>query len=111
MDGFYRTADGAQEIRKDADAILDYTFPWTDWLDGDTIDSAAITIADSPTMELASDQDHAAIPAAGYVISGGSVVVWLKGGEVRDRAAVSCLITTAAGRTDERTFYVRVVEK
>lgn len=111
MDGFYRTSDGAQEIRKDADAILDYTFPWSDWLDGDAIDSAEITIAGSETMDLASNLDHASIPAAGYVISGGSVVVWLKGGEVRDRAAVSCLITTTAGRTDERTFYVRVVQK
>jgi hypothetical protein len=112
MDGFYWTANKQQEIVKDPDAILDYTFPWADWLDTDTISSAAITIADSDTLALASSSDHAQIPAAGYTISGGNtVIVWLKGGAVRDRAAVTCAITTAGGRTDERTFYVRVAEK
>ncbi len=112
MDGFYWTADRRQEIVKDPDAILDYTFPWADWLDTDTISSVTITLADSATLALASHLDHAQIPSAGYTITGNNtVIVWLKGGAARDRASVSCAITTAGGRTDERTFYVRVAEK
>lgn len=111
MDGFYRTSDGAQEIVKDPDAILDYKFLWSEWLDGDTISTATIEVAGSATLVLASNADNAAIPASGFSVADGTVTVWLKGGAVRDRASVACTITTGSGRKDERTFYVRVQEK
>lgn len=100
-DAFYRVG-GQWEIVKDPDAVVDYTFDWSDWLTTDTITGATITIADSATMA----KDSQAI-----VNSDQSVRVWISGGAARDRAAVSCLITTAAGRTDERTFYIRVRDR
>jgi hypothetical protein len=107
----FRQVGGQWEIEKDPDAILDYTFDWSAWLDDDSISAASPAIADSDTMTLADETDHASIPSAGYSIVGDTVIVWLKGGAARDRAAVTCTITTDGGRTDDRTVYVRVRER
>jgi len=102
MDGFYRTPDGAREIKKDDDGELTYWFDWTDWLGADRIDTQVLALADSPTMELV---------GSGTIHDGLRVEAKVRGGAIRDRAKLSCKITTVAGEVDERTFYIRVVEK
>ena len=100
MDAFYKIGKD-WEIKKDPDAIVDYAFDWTEWLDDDTITDHTITIEDSETAQADSSE----------IVDDTKIRVWISGGEVRDRVSVACSITTANGRTDERTFYIRVVER
>lgn len=103
--GFYWTVDGEREIKKDPDAELRYVFDWTDWLGADTISQAAIAITDTDV------DTPLAVDGVPTIVSGVKVQVRLTGGAVKDRAKVACKITTAAGDVDERTFFVRVVER
>ena len=88
-----------QNPLKDPSAVLDYVFDWTGWLaTGETIANYTITAdtgitVDSPTEDA------------------GKVTVWLSGGTAGINYKVACLITTTEGRTDERTIWIKVVER
>lgn len=99
--GFYLTALGEHEIEKDPDDELDYWWNFTDWLtDGDTITAAEVTVEDSATLTKVGNAT---------IHAGALVEQWLSGGTLRDRAKCTCRVTTAGGRTKDKTFYVRVV--
>jgi len=84
---------------KDPDAVLDYMFDWTEWLaTGETITDHTITADTGITVETDSE-------------ASGKVTVWLSGGTAGINYKVACLITTSAGRTDERTIWIKVVER
>lgn len=83
---------------KDPDAVLDYKWDWTAWLGSDTIISKNATVPAGITKD--SDTNDTT-----------SVTVWLSGGTADADYKVSCRITTAGGRTDERTITIRVKEK
>ena len=84
---------------KDPDAVLDYMFDWTEWLaTGETITDHTITADTGITVETDSE-------------ASGKVTVWLSGGTAGINYKVACLITTTAGRTDERTIWIKVVER
>lgn len=77
---------------KDPDAVLDYTFDWSSWLQGgETISSQTIDADDGITVDSTSANDT-------------GVTVWLSGGTVGERYKVRCEITTSGSRTDERTM-------
>lgn len=83
---------------KDPDAVLDYKFDWSNWLESDeTISSAVVTVSSGITKNSDSITD-----------SGSSVTVWLSGGTQEESFYVSCKIVTSKSRTDERTMEVRV---
>lgn len=90
------------KIVKDPNAVLDYTFDWTEWLDGvaDTLADKAITADAGITVVTSS-------------IVGKKVVVVLSGGTVGTTYKVTCRITTAAvpARIDDRTIYVKIKER
>lgn len=77
---------------KDPDSILDYSFDWSEWLGADTISSYVITVSG---VTLDSDSNTAT-----------AVTVWLSGGAAGTVATVECEITTAGGRTCERTMKI-----
>ena len=88
---------------KDPDAVLDYVFDWRDastpWLaTSETIVDHIIT-ADTGITVGSSTEDA------------GKVTVWLSGGTAGINYKVACLITTSAGRTDERTIWITVRER
>lgn len=87
---------------KDDSAVLDYQFNWAGerpWLTGgDTIVSHTVTAASGLTV----DSTEA---------TGTAVTVWLSGGTVGQSYAVTCHIVTAAGREDDRTATVTVMER
>lgn len=84
---------------KDPDAILDYVFDWSPYLEaGETITDKTVTVDAGLTLDSHSVDDS-------------SVTVWLSGGTVRTTYKVACLITTSAGRTDERTMTIKVVNR
>ena len=87
------------QYTKDPSAILDWAYDWTDWL------AAAETITDytiTPDTGITVDSDSE---------SDGVVTVWLSGGTAGINYKVACLITTTAGRTDERTIWIKVVDR
>lgn len=84
---------------KDPEAVLDYVFDWTVWLeDSETIFTETVTAQTGITLDSSAVQD-------------GTVVCWLSGGTAGSTYRVECKITTSAGRTDERTIRVRVIER
>ena len=88
-----------QNPLKDPSAVLDYAFDWTGWLAaGETIVGHTITADTGITVDSSTELD-------------GKVTVWLSGGTAGINYKVACLITTTAGRTDERTLWIRVVER
>ena len=88
-----------QNPLKDPSAVLDYVFDWTEWLaTGETITDHTITADTGITVDSSTEDD-------------GKVTVWLSGGTAGINYKVACLITTTAGRTDERTLWIKVVER
>ena len=88
-----------QNPLKDPSAVLDYAFDWTGWLAaGETIVGHTITADTGITVDSSTELD-------------GKVTVWLSGGTAGINYKVACLITTTAGRTDERTLWIRVVDR
>jgi hypothetical protein len=83
---------------KDPGGNLDYAVDWTAWLGNDTIDTSTWTVptgltkvSDSKTTKIAT--------------------VWLSGGTVGQEYTVTNHIKTAAGREDERSFTITIVER
>ena len=88
-----------QNPLKDPSAVLDYVFDWNEWLaTGETITDHTITADTGITVDSSTEDD-------------GKVTVWLSGGTAGINYKVACLITTSAGRTDERTIWIKVVDR
>lgn len=83
---------------KDPDAVLDYTFDWTDWLAGDAIMSYTITVPSGITKNSDSE------------ISTGKIQMFLSGGTAGVTYPIACKISTTT-RTDERTMQIRCEER
>lgn len=87
-------------IPKDPAATLDYTLDWSTngWLGLDTIASVVWTVPAGITKTAASNTPTGA-------------TVWLSGGTLATSYIITCRITTAAGRTDERSFRVIIKDR
>ena len=78
--------------------VLDYGWDWSRWLDGDQIQSASWVI---PTgLNLVSQSNDTA-----------STTVWLSGGDLSTTYTITNRIITAAGRTAERVFDLRIIDR
>jgi len=87
-------------ITKDPDAVLDYTFDWTAWLDAitDTIASKVIVVETGITNDSS-------------IIDGKTVITWISGGTAGNTYRVACRIVTAGGRTDDRSIFIKIKER
>ena len=86
-------------IPKDPDAVLDYVFNWSAWLEnGETISSHTITVGSGITKDSDSE-------------SSGIVTIWLSGGTHGNDYLVECEVVTSMGRTDERSINIRCRER
>jgi hypothetical protein len=83
---------------KDPNAVLDYSIDWTRWLVGDQI-ATSEWIIPSGLTKMADSKTAT------------SATVWLSGGAVGQPYTVTNRITTAAGRTEDRSFTIRVEER
>ena len=88
----------ARSFVKDPDAVLDYEWDWSAWLGTDTIASHTVTASAGLTVDSTEATDTA-------------VTVWLSGGTVGQTYSVTCHVVTAAGREDDRTVTVTVMER
>jgi hypothetical protein len=92
-----------QNPLKDPSAVLDYVFDWRPdtkpWLaTGETITDHTITADTGITVDSSTED-------------AGKVTVWLSGGTAGVNYKVACKITTSAGRTDERTIWIKVTNR
>lgn len=83
---------------KDPDAVLDYQVDWSAWLDGDTITTSEWIVPDGIVKDSDSHTDTAA-------------TIWLSGGTLNTTYLVTNRITTAAGRTDDRTIRITIRDR
>jgi len=88
---------------KDPEAELDYAWDWSDWLDATTTPAESIT---SHTVTVPTGLTLESSTAAS-----GIVTAWISGGTVGTTYRVECLITTSAGRKDERSLWITVQER
>jgi hypothetical protein len=88
---------------KDPDAILDYGFDWSDWLQtNETITASTwgIDPSDSPGLDKQSDS-----------FSDTATTIWLSGGEADEDYVVTNHITTSANREDDRSHKIKVRQR
>ena len=92
-------ADIFQTWLHDPDALLDYSVDWSRWLvSGDTIASVSWTVPSGITNDHTSNTTSRA-------------TIWLTGGTPGKSYQITCHVVTAAGREDDRTFQITVVER
>lgn len=99
----YKLSGGKYVIEKDPNAVLDYGFDWSKYLaplEGDVITDVEFileaTLAEGPL---------------GFSHDDTTATVWVQGGEVSKTLRVTCRITTAAGRIDDRSVFLKIVER
>lgn len=86
---------------KDPNAVLDYAVSWAAWLAevADTLVTSTWSVL-SGTVAIDSDVSDTTV-----------ATVWLRGGAVGEKCSLLNRVTTAAGRIDDRTIYVKIKEK
>lgn len=82
----------------DPDAVLDYIWDWSAWLDSDTISTATTTADTGITIDSTTNTTTA-------------VTVTLSGGTAGENYDVTVHITTAGGLEDDRTIRIQVRER
>lgn len=80
----------------DPDAILDYRISWAVWLDGDTIDTSTWILPDGTVLDSDAHTHTSTI-----------TTVWVRGA-TSGVYTVTNRITTAGGRSDDRTVNIPV---
>jgi hypothetical protein len=84
---------------KDPDAVLDYGFDWSDWLAvGETIATSTWTFPAGITQDSANNSTT-------------STGVWVSGGTVGQTYEIVNHIITSAGRKDDRTLMILVLQR
>lgn len=96
---------------KDPDAVLDYLWNWADYLGTDTIAAADFAVYDTAGQLLddsESGYDGVAVDSSSAADT--TATVWLSGGEVGTKYVVTCHITSAGGREDDRSLHLTIKE-
>lgn len=106
---------GKYVINKDPDAVLDYTFDWTSWLvlDGlvqDRIVNKVFTVA-ADSGAIVVDSSVILDSVSNPTLLDAMVTAFVSGGRVGVKEPLSCKITTLAGRVDERTVYLKILQR
>ncbi len=98
----YTGAPAKPLIEKDPDATLDYPFDWTQYLAPltDTITAAEFI------LELPLVLDRQILNSEGTI-----AVAWISGGTVGETHRATCRITTAEGRVDDRSIFLKIKER
>lgn len=90
------------QFDKDKNARLDYSVRWVDWLGTDQISSSTWAIVNSPDGLLVIDTP---------TNTTGTATIWVSSGTVNTTYRLENSIGTLAGRTDNRSILIEVVDK
>jgi len=85
---------------KDPNAVLDYPISFVDWLADVSDTYASHTVTCSGTLVCNSSSESA-----------GVITVWLSGGRLGEVETFTIRITTVAGRVEDRTLRLRIIER
>ena len=85
-------------FRKDANAVLDFQIDWSNWLGIDTLATSTWTIPSGIMQDSASNTTTTA-------------TIWLSGGTVGTAYTLTNRITTAAGRTQDQSITILVIDR
>ena len=91
---------------KDPNAVLNYVWSWGDWLDIEGATAASFTVAIDGVADNALALDSQAADAASP--TGRSACGWFSGGTDGQDYLVRCRVVTAAGVTEDRSFWLPV---
>lgn len=91
---------------KDPDAKLDFGFDWVNWLDAD-ISEIIATSTWAADVGLTIEGS----PPPTTIIGGDTTAVWISGGTVGQKYFLTNTVTTDAGRIDERSYRIHIVER
>lgn len=83
---------------KDPNSVLDYKNDWSIWLGSDTITTSTWVIP--PGVTKNSDTNDTT-----------TTTIWLSGGSLDTNYEILNRIITAGGRTADRTFRIRMVDR
>ena len=85
-------------LPKDPDAVLDYQFDWSLYLQpSETIVTSTFIVIGSDTLALSNES-----------IDGGLTTFWASGGVAGEAPQITNRITTNQGRTDDDTSILRI---
>jgi hypothetical protein len=87
------------EEKKDPDGVLDYGLDWTEWLGEDSLASSTWVVPDGLTKPTPDSFTEF------------STLIWLGGGVAGTTYDIVNRITTAGGRTCDRTIKLKVVNR
>lgn len=87
-------------VLKDPDAVLDYTFDWEPWLTPATDTITGVTWVPDDGLTVDSSQNTTTTATA-----------FISGGTAGETLRLTCRITTAGGRTDDRTITFKIVNR
>jgi hypothetical protein len=88
-------------FEKDRRARIDYSVRWVDWLNGDQLFSSAWAIVDTLDGALVIDTP---------TNTTGTATIWISSGTVNSTYRVENSIITLAGRVDNRSILIEVVD-
>ena len=83
---------------KDPEAVLDYSLDWGPWLNGDEIDTSTWTLENGITRVT---DDNTTTTTR----------IFVSGGTAGQNYSLTNTVTTVGGRTDERSFEIRVRQR
>jgi len=86
---------------KDPNAVLDYPIDWSAWLLDVTDTYASHTVVNLTGGLVHDSSSHL----------NGIITVWLSGGTAGETGSFTVRIVTTDGRTDDRTFYLKIKER
>lgn len=89
-------------VLKDPDALLDYAVNWSSWLPtGDSIS----------TFDVAVEAGDVVLDTPAPSETDGVVTAWISGGSVGKTGRVRFRVTTTQGRTDDRSIFLKIIER
>lgn len=86
---------------KDPNAVVDYGVDWEPWLAGDTIATSAWSLVNASAGVVIDSDDNDTT----------TTTVWLSGGVAGQTGRILNRITTAGGRTQDKTLNIRIRER
>lgn len=85
-------------VPKDPDAVLDYQFDWSEYLQpGETIETSVFISEGSASIELFDEG-----------VNGGLTTFWARGGITGEAVKITNRVTTNQGRKDDDTSTLRI---
>lgn len=85
---------------KDKDAVLDFGLDWTTWLEDDEMLNSSQWLVPNGLTKVADEFDEI-----------GHTLVWISGGAPGITYKLTNKIQTNKGRTDDRSMFIRVIDR